>query len=167
MLIIYGNFHELIKENFILDNEYTNFRLFSPAAKKTNLKYVEFWYDKDGYNRKGFNYFWCDKEGYNEEWYDREWYDRDWYNKEWYDRDWYNKEWFDIKWFDKDGYNKDWFNREWFDKDGYNFRWYNKYWFDKNWTKNSNYDLLKEIDGFGRSLIWLINLKSISKSLNL
>ncbi len=181
----YNYSHQLIRENFIRDDEYTNFRLFEHSTKKANLKYVEFWYDKDGYNRKWFNYFWWDREGYNEEWYDREWYTRswydnvdwwDWYNREWYDFEWfdregYNKEWFDYFWFNKEWYNEYWFNKWWYDKDGYDYRGYNKDWYNREWIRNKYYDILYELNEYASRFrwewkdwkIWFLNIINLSK----
>lgn len=55
-------------------------------------------------------YVFCDTDGY----------DRDGFNKLGYDKDGYNRSGFNLDGYDRDGYDKNGFNREGYDKDGCN-----------------------------------------------
>jgi hypothetical protein len=85
---------------------------------------VESEYDADGYHKvTGFN-----KEGYN-----RAGFDANGFNKAGFDKDGYDKNGFDAS-----GFNKAGFDKNGYDKDGYDASGYNKDGYDKNGQKQPN-----------------------------
>lgn len=113
--------------------------------------YNKFGYDRQGYNKDGFDKFGYDRQGYNKDGFNVEGYDRYGYNREGYNKKGYNLYGFDIQGYNEYGYNKEGYDRDGFDingydrggynRDGYNESGYNSYGFDRHGYNIQGYNI--------------------------
>ena len=103
-LFVLPGWKQIISEQKYRDN----FSKYSEIKWKWVHKETKLEYDKE----------WYDKYGYNKQWYNKEWLDYYWYDRDWYDKDWYDKYDFDRNWINKDTKTK--VDNEWHIRDYYN-----------------------------------------------
>lgn len=104
-----------------------------------------FGYDKDGFNKHGFDREGYDRSGFNADGWDRDGYDRNGYDRDGYDRDGYDRKGYDKDGYDKNGYGRDGYNKRGYDKkgfgkDGYNAAGYDKRGFNRQGFDSEGYD---------------------------
>lgn len=99
-----------------------------------------FGYDKDGFNKHGFDREGYDRSGFNADGWDRDGYDRNGYDRDGYDRKGYDKDGYNKKGYDKHGFNRDGYDKNGYGRDGYNKRGYDKKGFGKDGYNAAGYD---------------------------